>query len=279
MTTIDEQRAKARRLRALVTDGPLVLANAWDAGSAVLSVAAGVQAVATTSAGVSWSLGRGDGEHLSRTEMVAAASLIIAAVDVPVTVDAEGGYGLEPHAVAETVTAVIEAGGIGVNLEDSIDGVLLSLDAQRERLAAARAAASAAGLPEFVINARTDVYLLPSEGAGHGHPSRLAQAIERAVAYADAGADSVFPIGLSALGELTQLVDASPLPVNASAGPGGPTIGELAAVGVNRISLGASVAEAAYTLAFRAAQDALGVGTYDRLAGTDGFSALDSRFG
>jgi 2-methylisocitrate lyase-like PEP mutase family enzyme len=146
MTTIDEQRAKARRFRALVTDGPLVLANAWDAGSAVLSVAAGVQAVATTSAGVSWSLGRGDGEHLSRTEMVAAASRIIAAVDVPVTVDAEGGYGLEPHTVAETVTAVIEAGGIGVNLEDSIDGVLLSLDAQRERLAAARAAASAAGL-------------------------------------------------------------------------------------------------------------------------------------
>ncbi|MFE2726963.1 isocitrate lyase/phosphoenolpyruvate mutase family protein [Kitasatospora sp. NPDC059327] len=275
-TTTPGLRDRALRLRALVADGVLVLPNAWDAGSAAVIASVGAAAIATTSGGVSWSLGRGDGQRLGRTDMVEAARRITATVDLPVTVDAEGGYGPKPADVADTVRALIGAGAAGVNLEDStaVGGPLLSRAEQAARLRAAREAAAGAGLPELVVNARTDVFLFgigPSAG-------RLDDVLARATAYAEAGADGLFVPGLLDLDLLARLCAASPLPVNAMAGPGGPTVAELAAVGVRRISVGTGLAQAAYTAAQRAAAELLGAGTLTELDGTLGFGELDALY-
>src|SRR5262245_16642855 len=156
------QLERARHFRKLHDQRPLVLPNAWDAGSARMIEVAGASAVATTSAGVSWAHGRRDGQTLRREEMIQAIRYIAGAVSIPVTADVEGGYGVgAPRDVAETVRAVIDAGAVGVNLEDSsgADGqALLTPEAHAERIRAARDAAGAAG-GDLLINARTDVYL------------------------------------------------------------------------------------------------------------------------
>jgi 2-methylisocitrate lyase-like PEP mutase family enzyme len=254
---------KAHTLRALHDQSVLVLPNAWDPASAALIARAGAAAVATTSGGVAWSLGRPDGELLTREEMMTVVRRIAATVDVPVTADVEGGYGPTPHDVAATVQATIEAGAVGVNIEDcrAADGTLLSTEEQMQRIQAARQAAVNAGLPEFVINARTDVYLRQiGEPAG-----RLDAVLARAAGYAKAGADCLFVPGLQNLDTLGALTAASPLPINAMAGPGGPTVGELTAVGVRRISVGTALAQAAYGVAERAARELLQAGTYHTL--------------
>ncbi|MEV6631702.1 isocitrate lyase/phosphoenolpyruvate mutase family protein [Actinoplanes sp. NPDC051470] len=250
---------RARVLRELHERSVLVLPNAWDAASAALVARAGAAAVATTSGGVAWALGRGDGEGLTRDEMVAAVARIVAAVEVPVTADVEGGYGDTPEDVAETVRAVLAAGAAGVNLEDarSSDGTLRSVAEQSRRVRAAREAA----IPEFVINVRTDVYLRQV-----GDPAgRLDDVLARAGGYAKAGADCLFVPGLLDLGTLGRLTEASPLPVNAMTGPGGPTVAELTAAGVRRISVGTAVAQAAYAVADRAARELLTTGTFAAL--------------
>ena len=196
----ESQHAKAATLRSLHKDGILVLPNAWDAASAAMIAAAGAQVIATTSAGVSWSLGRPDGQNLSRPEATDAVARIADAVDLPVTADIEGGYGSDPGAVAVTVAAMIGAGAVGINLEDSgaPGGGLFGSTAQAARIRAARAAATDAGLPELVINARTDVFLFEI-----GEPEgRLDDVLARAAAYAEAGADSLFVPGLLDLGTL-----------------------------------------------------------------------------
>ncbi|MFF7452945.1 isocitrate lyase/phosphoenolpyruvate mutase family protein [Kitasatospora sp. NPDC008115] len=265
-------RAKAERLRALVADGVLVLPNAWDAGSAAVIAAAGAAAIATTSGGVSWSLGRGDGQRLDRASAVEAAHRVAAAVDLPVTVDAEGGYGPAPADVAGTVRALVGAGAAGVNLEDStaVGGPLYAVDEQAARLRAARTAAEAAGLPELLLNARTDVFLFGLGG--------LDEALARAEAYAAAGADGLFVPGLLDLDALAELCARSPLPVNAMAVAGGPSVAELAAAGVRRISAGTAVAQLAYTAARRAAAELLGPGTLTAPAGALGFGDVDALF-
>ncbi|MEU4428363.1 isocitrate lyase/phosphoenolpyruvate mutase family protein [Actinoplanes sp. NPDC024001] len=251
---------KARALREL-HDKLLVLPNAWDPASAALTVRAGAAAVATTSGGVAWSLGRSDGETLSRDEMMGAIRRITAAVGVPVTADVEGGYGPAPADVADTVRAVIAAGAVGVNIEDSHAGALRPADEMARRIRAAREAAAGAGLPELVINARTDVFLFQvGEPAG-----RLGDVLARAAAYAEAGADCLFVPGLLDLAALAELTAVSPLPVNAMAGPGGLAVAELAAAGVRRISVGTAIAQAAYGLAERAARELLESGTYGSL--------------
>jgi 2-methylisocitrate lyase-like PEP mutase family enzyme len=270
------QHAKAAALRALHGGGIFVLPNAWDAGSAVMIADAGAQAIATTSAGVSWSLGRPDGQNLSREEAVAAVARIAAAVDRPVTADIEGGYGSEPADVAVTVTGVIEAGAVGINLEDSgaPGGGLFAPAAQAARIRAARAAAADAGLPELVINARTDVFLF-----GIGQPEgRLDDVVARATAYAAAGADSLFVPGLLDLGTLATLTGAVTLPVNVMVGPGAPDVAALAAAGVRRVSLGQAITQAAYTLVRKAAAEALTAGTYDSTAGADSFGDINGAF-
>lgn len=270
------QRDRAARLRALHASGVLVLPNAWDAGSAVLVAHAGAQAIATTSGGVSWSAGRPDGHGLTRAEMAERVRWITAAVDVPVTADVEGGYGPGAEDVADTVAAVVAAGAVGVNLEDSRapGGPLFDAADQAARLRAARSAATAAGLPDLVVNARTDVFLF-----GIGAPEgRAADVLARARVYAEAGADCLFVPGLVDLDVVAALVKDCPLPVNVMAGPGAPSVERFAAAGVRRISVGTGLAQAAYSAAHRAAKELLTTGTYEELDGAFDFGTVNALF-
>ncbi|KXK62427.1 3-methyl-2-oxobutanoate hydroxymethyltransferase [Micromonospora rosaria] len=274
--TDQSQVEKARTLRALHEAPVLVLPNAWDAASAALVVQAGAAAVATTSGGVAWSLGRTDGEGLTRAEMTEAVRRIAAAVRVPVTADIEGGYGPGPEDVAATVRAVVEAGAVGINLEDSraSDGTLYPTSVQVQRIEAARNAAAEAGLPDLFVNLRTDVYLF-----GIGAPDgRLEDVQARADQYAKAGADGLFVPGLLDLDVLASLTASTSLPVNAMAGAGGPSVAELVGVGVRRISVGTGIAEAAYGLAQRAARELLETGTYRSLDRAASYADLNGLF-
>ncbi|WP_449062359.1 isocitrate lyase/PEP mutase family protein [Planomonospora algeriensis] len=269
-------RDKADRFHSLHTrDGrPLVLANAWDVAGALLVEEAGAEAVATTSAGVAWSLGAPDGDRLDRDRALDLIARIAAAVRVPVTADIESGFGEKPEALAETVRAVIEAGAVGVNIEDTVrDGAAPSLrpvGEQAARITAARAAADAAGVPLY-INARVDVYL-----RGSGDPqTRLAATLERAAAYRDAGASGIFVIGAPDPDTIAALVKGVGLPLNVPGGPGAPSVGELAALGVARVSAGADLAAAAYGLVRRAARELYESGTYTELAGGVEFGELN----
>ncbi|WP_432846770.1 isocitrate lyase/PEP mutase family protein [Amycolatopsis sp. CA-161197] len=265
---------KAKAFRELHAQPMLVLPNAWDAGSAAVIQHAGAPAIATTSGGVSWALGRGDGQRLTRSEMTAAVRQITRTVSVPVTADIEGGYGPDPADVATTVAEVIDAGAVGVNLEDSWAGTLslFAPEVQAERLAAARAAAASAGLPELWINARTDVYLF-----GIGEPAgRFADVL--AHAYAEAGVDSIFVPGLVDLAVLCELTAASPLPVAAMAGPGAPSVADLASAGVRRVTVGTALAQAAYAAALRSTRELLDAGTYAELGSAMDFGTLNGLF-
>ena len=269
----NSQEAKATELRALLQNDVLVLPNAWDAGSAAVMAAAGAKAIATTSGGVSWSLGRPDGEGLDREAMAAQVGRIVEAVDVPVTADIEGGYGPAPEDVAKTVEAVIRAGAVGVNLEDSRapGGPLFDSAEQADRLQAARNAARNAGLHDLVINARTDVILF-----GIGDPAdRVADVLGRASEYKQAGVDSLFVPGLVDLDTLAELVNESPLPINVMAGPGAPSVAELQKIGVRRVTVGTAIAQAAYALAQHAAEELLSAGTYTRLDDAVAFGTLN----
>jgi 2-methylisocitrate lyase-like PEP mutase family enzyme len=270
------QQAKAAELRALHAAGVLILPNAWDAGSAAVIALAGAQAIATTSGGIAWSVGRRDGQRLSRAEMTGRIREIVAAVTIPVTADIEGGYGPGPQDVAVTVTEVIAAGTVGVNIEDSRapGGPLFDPAGQAARIQAARAASAAAGLPGLFINARTDMFLY-----GIGAPqTRLEHVLARSCAYAAAGADSLFVPGLTDLQAITELAGASPLPVNVMAGPGAPLVAELAAAGVRRVSVGTAIAQGALTFAKRAATQLLTTGSYAELEEALGFGTINSLF-
>ena len=237
--------------RRLHAEGVLVLPNAWDAASARLVERAGAAAVATTSGAVSWSLGVPDGDRLPLELLAGAVERIAAAVAVPVTADVEAG-GAD---VAATVRAVLAAGAVGVNLEDRGGAVGL----HRDRVAAAREA----GGRDLFVNARIDLYLF-----GIGEPEgRLAETIARAGVYAEAGADGIFVPGLIDLDVLRTLVAEIPLPLNVLAGPHGPAVDELAAVGVRRVSVGTGLAQVAYAAADRAARELLATGTYTALDG------------
>lgn len=240
---------------------PLLLPNAWDAASAAVIADAGARAIATTSAGVAWSLGVADGADLGPERAAAAVARIVAAVDVPVSADIEAGYG----AVDETVTAVLQAGAVGVNIEDGMSPP----QEQAERLAAARAAADRLGVPLW-INARTDVYLAgigPAEG-------RLQEVARRAELYAEAGASSLFVPGLIDLEAIAELA-AGPLPVTVMAWAGAPSVADFTAAGVVRISLGAGIAQAAYALAARATTELMTKGTYDLTAEAMPYGSLN----
>ncbi len=227
-------------LRSLHRPGtPLLLPNAWDVATANAVVAAGFGVVATTSAGVAGSLGYEDHEGAPGDEMLAAAARIARAVDVPVTVDAEAGYGMPP---AELVGALRSAGAAGCNLEDSdyAAGGLRDADQQAERLVAVRQAAAADDY-RIVINARVDVFLGPFlAGAGPGTQEELvAEAVRRANAYLDAGADCVFPVVLWEPDALRRFMSEVGGPVNVVRVPGrSPSLAELAALGVARVSWG-----------------------------------------
>jgi 2-methylisocitrate lyase-like PEP mutase family enzyme len=224
-----ELQRRCERLRSLHVPGdPLVLPNAWDVASARAVVAAGFPVVATTSGGVAAALGYEDHEGAPGEEMFAAAARIVRGVDVPVTVDAEAGYGLEP---SELVAALRDVGAGGCNLEDTDHATetLRETSEQAEWLRAVRAAAAAEGYG-LVINARIDVFL-----TGDGS---VPEALERAAAYFEAGADCVYPILLSDAEALSTFVSGAGGPVNVLALPQAPSPAALAALGVARISYG-----------------------------------------
>jgi 2-methylisocitrate lyase-like PEP mutase family enzyme len=225
-------------LRSLHAPGtPLMLANAWDAASARAVVAAGFPAVATTSGGVAATLGYEDHEHAPSAEMLAAAGRIARSVDVPVTVDAEAGYGMEP---ADLVAALQDAGAAGCNLEDTNHGAgeLRDPESHAVWLRAVRGAANTPHYP-LVINARIDVFL-SALLAGSDAPQRelLPDGLRRARAYLDAGVDCVFPIALWEVDALREFVSGAPGPVNILKTPRAPSLSELAELGVARISYG-----------------------------------------
>jgi 2-methylisocitrate lyase-like PEP mutase family enzyme len=226
-------------LRSLHRPGdPLLLPNAWDVATARAVVAAGFPVVATTSGGVAATLGYEDHEGAPGDEMLAAAARIARSVEVPVTVDAEAGYGMEP---AELVAELRAMGAAGCNLEDSDYGAGELRDPSRhaEWLAAVRQAASEDGYG-LVINARIDVFLHPFlAGAGGGTQEELVpEAVRRANAYLEAGVDCVFPITLWELDALRGFMSEVRAPVNALPLPQAPPLAELAALGVARVSWG-----------------------------------------
>ncbi|MEV5495223.1 isocitrate lyase/phosphoenolpyruvate mutase family protein [Nonomuraea fuscirosea] len=230
MTTDD-----ASELRALHVPGdPLVLPNVWDAASARAVQAAGFPAVATGSAAVARVLGYEDGERTPVGEMMAAIARVVRAVDRPVTADVERGYGLKPAELAERLLAT---GAVGCNLEDSRPGggEMVDPDEQAAFLAEVRAAAG----DGLVINARVDLYLR--------RRATREEALERGRRYLEAGADCVYPIGLTDADEIRALVDGLGGPVNVLFRPGVIGLGALAGLGVARISFGSGLHQASQT--------------------------------
>ncbi|MEU1462023.1 isocitrate lyase/phosphoenolpyruvate mutase family protein [Streptomyces sp. NPDC005727] len=262
----------AQAFRALHEPGrPLVLPNAWDAVSAAVVQDAGAAAIATTSAGLAWALGAADGDRLRRDQALGAVARVAAAVRVPVSADIEGGYAGDAAGVGDTVAAVIDAGAVGVNIEDARyepgGAPLRTVAEQVERIAAARAAADRAGVPLFV-NARIDTFL---RGAGG-----VDLTLERAAAFLAAGADGIFVPGAVEPGTVKALVAGTDGPLNVMVGPGAPPVAELAALGVARISAGAGLAQAAHALVHRAARELLREGTYGSLAGGFDYAELNT---
>jgi 2-methylisocitrate lyase-like PEP mutase family enzyme len=254
-------KAKAEKLLALHA-GPklLLLPNAWDVASAVVLVLAGFPAIATTSAGVAFSLGYADGQRISRAEMADAVRRIAGRVEVPVSADMEGGYGLKPEAVAETVRATLQAGAVGANIEDSIDdpkNPLIDFSLAVERIRAAREAADTAGIP-FVVNARTDPYMIPGDKGA----AAFDEAVRRANAFRKAGADCIFVPGVSDRETIARLVKSIGAPINILGGPKTPSIPALESLGVRRVTLGGSLERATLGLVRRAAEELRGPGTF-----------------
>ncbi len=230
------QAQKAQEFKALHKAGdPVVLYNIWDAGGAKALAKAGAKAAATGSWSVAGAQGYKDGEQLPLAFLEQIAARITASVDIPVSVDFEGCYAVEPEGVQANVARIIDAGAVGINFEDRVvQGTgLHSIEAQAARISAARAAGGAAGVPLF-INARTDLFLGSDSGE---HSGLIGAALERAAAYAEAGADGFFVPGLGDLALIRQVVDGVALPVNVMMGAQ-PTVAGLAEQGVARVSFG-----------------------------------------
>ena len=242
----------------------LLLPNAWDAMSARVFVAAGFDAIATTSGGLAWSLGYADGEQAPWSEVVAATARIVRVAQVPVTADIEAGYGETPDAVMVSVAEIIQAGAVGVNLEDGTPRgavPIRSVADAAERIRAAREAARAAAVP-IVINARTDLYL---RNIGD-EISRFEETVERGKAFLAAGADCVYPIGLRDPAAIGRLVKAIGAPININVRAGSPSVAELEALGVARASTASQVALMAMSMTRQVAEDLRATGRFDKLA-------------
>lgn len=265
MSALEQQRKKAVELRALHSGGEiLLLPNVWDVASARIMEEAGFPAIATTSAGIAFALGYPDGEKIPREEMLAVIARIARALNVPVTADVESGYGPAPEDAARTAQAVIEAGAVGMNLEDSpgeLGQPLAELPRQLEKIRAVRETADRLGIP-LVLNARTDVYLLQV-----GDPAnRYDETVRRLAAFRDAGADCVFAPGLRDPPTISRLVSDLRCAVNILAGPGSPSVPELRRLGVARVSLGSGAMRATLGVLRDIADELRTKGTYYLLA-------------
>jgi 2-methylisocitrate lyase-like PEP mutase family enzyme len=258
------QAEKAERLRKL-HQGPriLVLANAWDVASARLMEEAGSPAIATTSAGVAFALGYPDGQRISREDMLEVVARIARAVRVPVTADMEAGYGTTVEEMIETAKAVVAAGAVGMNLEDVTgedESSQVELALQVEKIRAICKASAALGVP-VVVNARTDIYLMPIGEAA----TRFERTVERLRAYREAGAGCVFAPGIRDRETISKLVKAVGAPLNILLTPGCPSLGELEKMGVARASAGSGVMRATLGLVQRIGKELKEKGTFESL--------------
>lgn len=263
---MSQRTEKAALFRALHTRAghPLVLCNIWDVGSAHAVARSGAAALATSSWALASVHGFEDGEALPYEVLCAVTEQIARAIDLPLSVDVEGGYALAPQAAARHVVQIAEAAAVGVNVEDRVIGGdgLHPISLQMDRIAAMRAAVDEAGLPLF-INARSDVFF--QTATSETHAALLGAANDRARTYAQAGADGIFLPGLSAPALIRQLCEALPAPVNIMAQTVTPDVAALAAMGVARISVGPSP--------YIAAMEALTAQARSLLAGSSGRSA------
>lgn len=261
MQSRSDQRALAERFRALHRPGtPFVLGNAWDVASARLFETSGVQAVGTTSAGMAAVIGRADTEAIPLEELEAMVRRIVAVVRVPVSVDIEAGFGSTPADVGATVRRMLEAGAVGVNLEDGVPGssrTLYPLEGAAARVRAACDAAETFGVPA-VVNARTDTFwrkVGPEE-------TRVEEGLRRLRAFVAAGASCVFAPGLQQPADIEAVARAAGAPLNVLATKGVPPLPELARLGVARVSLGSGPMRAALTAVRRIVQELDSGGTY-----------------
>jgi 2-methylisocitrate lyase-like PEP mutase family enzyme len=243
--------------------GVLILPNAWDVASARIFEDAGFPAIATTSAGIAFSLGHPDGQRIPREEMMARIGRITRAVHVPVSADVESGYGPTAEDAAKTTRELIQMGVIGMNLEDASgrrDQPLSSLELAVEKIKAAREAA-AKMQAQILINARTDIYLL----TGGNPDADYSEVLRRLLAFRDAGADCVFAPGLKDANTIGRLAKAVECPLNVLAVTGTPSIAELANLGVARVSVGSGPMRATLGLLRRLAEELRTTGTYDAM--------------
>ena len=269
-----EQKRKAEAFRAMHHGAsPLLLVNVWDIASARIVEQAGFPAIATTSAGIAFSQGFPDGQKIHADRMFARIAQIAGAVNVPVTADVEGGYGEAPERASRTARNVIFGGAVGLNFEDATGDPqrpLADLSLQVERIRAIRETASKLDLP-LVLNARTDVYLLQV-----GEPAkRYDETLSRLQAFRDASADCVFAPGLREAQTIARLVTDLNCPVNILAVPGSPSVAELAALGVKRISLGSGPMRASLGLLRRLAEEVKTAGTYFAMDGAPSHAEMN----
>lgn len=248
---------QADRFRALHEGpDPLLLPNAWDAGSAKLLTTLGFQALATTSSGFAASLGRLDGTSCNDEALANARAIVNAAGEVPVSADLENGFGDDPSDVRMTMLTALSTGLVGCSIEDysgRADDPIYDRKLAAERIEAAVSIAHR-GPVRMVLTARAENYL-------HGRPD-LADTIARLQAFQEAGADVLYAPGLTALADIKSVAESVDRPVNVLALPGGPPVAELAAAGVRRISVGGAFAFAAYGTLIEAARELLDQGTY-----------------
>src|SRR5437660_258282 len=252
----------------------LILPNAWDVPSARVFENEGFPAVATSSAGLMVSLGYPDGEVIRRPEFVSAVERIARVLSVPLSVDIVAGFGKTTEEVVATVEAVLKAGGIGINVEDFAHATkkLFPVERQVENVKAIRRLGDAVGVP-LVINARTDALRFGTDD----EEAKFEEAVHRALAYRDAGADCVYPMGLTEAVSIKRFVKELDFPVNVMVRKGLPAVNELERLGVARVSFGPSASYAAMGLLKRASKEALEKGTYENLVdGAISFDELNS---
>ncbi len=278
MTPVEAQKSKAEAFCKLHRGArTLLLPNIWDVASARILEECGFKAIATSSAGVAFSLGYPDGQRISRSEMIEAIARIARAVKVPVTADVEAGYGDRPEDAGLTASGVITAGAVGMNMEDGQDDPsqpLIDLALAVEKIRAVREAALADGV-QIVLNARTDVYL-----AEVGLPkSRYDETVRRLTAYRDAGADCLFAPGVREPSTIERLVRDLKWPLNILAGPGFPSVPELQKLGVARVSLGSGPMRAALGLLKRMAEELKTSGTYKLMEGAPTHAEVNRMMG
>jgi 2-methylisocitrate lyase-like PEP mutase family enzyme len=267
-------RAKAEQLKALHVPGkPLVLVNVWDSVSARIVARAGAPAIATTSAGVAFATGYPDGQRIPPELMLDAVARVCAAVSIPVSADLESGYGDSAESLERTVAGMLDAGAVGLNLEDHSGAPtdpLVEPELQLDKIRAVREAGNKRGVP-IVLNARTDSYL---RGLGTKQ-EMFEETIRRGEAYRDAGADCVFVPGLSDPAVIGEIVRRLACPVNVLAVAGGPSIAELARLGVARVSLGSGPMRAAMTVFRRLTEEVFAKGSFSAMDGIDAHKSFN----